>query len=194
MKPADPKAIRLAMANCSKGEAQRINLPAGLATMDFPALEYLGWRDPKAPQRGYLVLWRGEKLVGLALRAPEGSSTRSIMCTLCRTTHTGGNVALFVARRGGDAGRNGNTVGTYICADLACSHYARLPKATAAVTPDPGLEVPQRLSALHRRTSAFVDRVLGTSGGSEADAADGDRSHHTAGRDAPVYDDDRVLD
>ncbi len=189
MKPADPKAIRQAMANCSKGEAQRINLPAGLADADFSALEYLGWRDPKAPQRGYLVLWMGDRLVGLVLRAPEGASRKSMMCTLCRSTHTGGNVALFVARRGGDAGRNGNTVGTYICADLACSGYARMLKATAAVAPDPGLDVPQRLSSLHRRASAFVDRVLNAPATSRKD--DGTGRHGAPS--GPVSGNDRVL-
>jgi hypothetical protein len=47
------------------------------------------------------------------------------MCLLCQTTHSGGDVTLFTARRAGQAGRNGNTVGQYICADLRCSQRIR---------------------------------------------------------------------
>jgi len=39
--------------------------------------------------------------------------------------HRGTDIALFVAAHAGTAGRQGNTVGTYICADLACSLYIR---------------------------------------------------------------------
>jgi len=136
-------------------------VPAGLGALAWPDLEYLGWRDPKAPQRGYLVSWHGERLVGIALRAPDGASQKSVMCTLCRSTHSSGGVALFAAPRAGSAGRNGNTVGTYICADLACSRYIRMPKPTMAVTPESGLDVEQRIAGLLARTAAFVDRVLG---------------------------------
>ena len=62
--------------------------------------------------------------------------------------------------RAGVAGRNGNTVGTYICADLACSTYIRLPKPTVAVAPEPGLDIDERIAGLLTRTAAFVDRVL----------------------------------
>jgi len=46
------------------------------------------------------------------------------MCSLCLTTHTGG-VSLLVAPRTGKAGQQGNTVGAYMCSDLACSLYVR---------------------------------------------------------------------
>ncbi len=149
------------MINSSRGESARMNFPAAFADTDWDSIEYLGWRDPKAPHRGYLVAWEGERLTGLALRAPEGVSNKTVMCALCRSTHSGGGVALFVARRAGAAGRNDNTVGTYICADLACSKYARLPAATASVWPAPGIDVDQRLADLLRRTIAFLDRVRG---------------------------------
>ena len=160
MKPLDQQQIRTAMANSTRGEASRMVFPAGFGGLDFTVLEYLGWRDPKAPQRGYLVSWQDDRPVGVALRAPEGASKKSVMCTLCRTTHSSGGVALFAAARAGAAGRNGNTVGTYICADLACSTYIRQPKATLAVVPEPGMVVEERIEGLLHRTAAFVDRVL----------------------------------
>jgi hypothetical protein len=161
MKPLDQQQIRSAMANSTRGEASRMVFPAGFGGLEFADLEYLGWRDPKAPQRGYLVSWHDDRAVGIALRAPEGASKKSVMCTLCRSTHSSGGVALFAAARAGAAGRNGNTVGTYICADLACSTYIRQPKATLAVVPEPGVDVEERIEGLLHRTAAFVDRVLG---------------------------------
>lgn len=134
--------------------------PTTFGELNWDDLEYLGWRDPKAQQRGYLALWREDALTGLALRAPDGASRKSVMCTLCHSTHSGGGVALFVARRGGAAGRNENTIGTYICADLNCSRYARLSAATASIFPEPGIEVEERLIRLRRRSTAFVNRVL----------------------------------
>ena len=160
MKPLDQQQVRSAMANSTRGEASRMVFPAGFGGLDFSELEYLGWRDPKSPQRGYLVSWQDDHPVGIALRAPEGASKKSVMCTLCRSTHSSGGVALFAAPRAGAAGRNGNTVGTYICADLACSTYIRLPKATVAVIPEPGLDLAGRITGLLTRTAAFVDRVL----------------------------------
>jgi len=160
VKPLDQQQVRSAMANSTRGEASRMVFPAGFGGLDFSELEYLGWRDPKSPQRGYLVSWQDDHPVGIALRAPEGASKKSVMCTLCRSTHSSGGVALFAAPRAGAAGRNGNTVGTYICADLACSTYIRLPKATVAVIPEPGLDLAGRITGLLTRTAAFVDRVL----------------------------------
>ena len=163
MRPASQQDIRACMANCSAGEASRMVFPAGFDDIRWENLEYLGWRDPKAPLRGYLVVRTDGDgdVVGIALRAPDGVSRKSVMCTLCHSTHSGGNVALFVARRGGPAGRNGNTVGTYICADLECSRYARLAKPTPSVWPEPGVDIEQRINGLQHRTVAFVTRVLG---------------------------------
>jgi hypothetical protein len=51
------------------------------------------------------------------------------MCSLCLTTHPGSGTSLMTARKTGAAGREGNSVGVYICADLACSLYVRGKKA-----------------------------------------------------------------
>ena len=137
-----------------------MSFPAAFREVKWPELQYLGWRDPKAPLRGYLVIWRDGRLVGIALRAPEAVTRKSVMCTLCRSTHSSGGVALFVAKLAGAAGRAENTVGTYICADLNCSTYARLAKPTLSVRPEPGKSLDEKMSGLADRTAAFVDRVL----------------------------------
>ena len=128
MKPLSERDIRSSFVNCSKGEAQRLKLPADLDELPWPDLDFLGWRDPGAPGRAYLVADHDGRLVGVALRAAaagaRGFTARSI-CSLCLTTRTAGGVVLMTARRSGTAGREGNSVGQYLCSDLACSLYIR---------------------------------------------------------------------
>ncbi|GAA1235136.1 FBP domain-containing protein [Oryzihumus leptocrescens] len=161
MEPLTAAAVRGSFVNLSKTQAKALNLPAGLEQSDWDTLDYLGWRDPKAPARAYLVLWRDGKPLGLALRAPSTSGSRgSALCNLCWSAHKPSDVVLFVAPRAGSAGRDGNTVGTYICADLACSLYVRglrpleLPQGESMVEPA------ERARRLTDRLGAFVDRVL----------------------------------
>ena len=127
VRPLTEQQVRRSLVNCSRGEAQSLTLPRDFAELDWAELDVLGWRDPKAPLRGYLVAETEEAVVGIAVRAAESrmSSRTAAMCLLCQTAQPGDAVSLFTARRVGEAGRNGNTVGTYICADLGCSRRAR---------------------------------------------------------------------
>jgi hypothetical protein len=161
MRPLTDTEIRRVMANCTRGEAARMAVPPWVRDVDHAEIDVVGWRDPKAPERGYLLFPRDGELVGIALRAStEGGVRASAMCALCRTTHSPGHVGLFVARRGGPAGRKGDTVGTYACGDLACARYVRVEKATAALRPDPGLGVDERRAGLRARVAAFAGTVL----------------------------------
>ena len=162
VEPLDEATIRASFVNCSKGEARRLALPGRLADVDWADLDFLGWRDPKAPANAYLVLPRDGKLIGLAMRAAAAhkSQFKSSICALCQTAHAAADVSLFAARRVGNAGKLGNTVGTYICADLACSLYLRrkrkpsTPNAQLTSTVDE--EVERTLASLNK----FVDEVL----------------------------------
>src|SRR6266568_4886620 len=137
MRPVTEHAIRTSFVNCSKGEAQRLGIPRDLEAHPWADLDFLGWRDPGAPERSYLVAERHDRLVGVAFRLASGGgrgfASRS-MCSLCLTTRTGGGVALMTARRTGEAGRQGNSIGQYLCTDLACSLYARGKKESAGNT------------------------------------------------------------
>jgi hypothetical protein len=163
MRPVTERDIRTSFVNCSKGEAKRLGVPKDLADQPWEELDFLGWRDPGAPGRAYLVAERDAGLVGIALRVTLGASrvfTSRSMCSLCLTTHTGGGVALMTARRTGEAGRLGNSVGQYVCTDLACSLYTRGKKDAAGggVTEEtltPEQKVARTQSALH----AFLDKV-----------------------------------
>jgi len=127
MKPLSEKEVRAAFVNCSKGEAQRVSMPRDLAEQPWDDLDFLGWRDPGAPDRTYLVTEYEGRMIGVALRFPSqrrGYLHRSL-CSVCLTTHPGSGVSLMTARKAGTAGREGNSVGMYMCTDLACSLYVR---------------------------------------------------------------------
>ncbi len=153
--------VRRALRNCSKGEASRLNVPAWVGETDTALSPVVGWRDPKAPERGVLLVLGGGQVRGLVLRAPSGGARAAAMCDLCRTTRSAGDVALFAAPRAGAAGRRGDTVGVYACADLACARCVEVVKGTPALRPDPGRSVEERRADLARRAGAFVDSVLG---------------------------------
>ena len=159
--------IRRSLVNCSRSEAADATLPRDLDQLEWAALDVLGWRDPRAPLRGYLVhqlAGDGEPPVGLALRAADTrmSSRRSAMCLLCHTVQSADAISLFTARRVGAAGRNGNTVGTYMCADLQCAGRVHDPAPTARHLPEElqALAVEEQVTGLRQRVRAFTADVL----------------------------------
>ncbi|MFI6374211.1 FBP domain-containing protein [Streptomyces sp. NPDC050546] len=162
MKPLTEKDIRTSFINCSKGEAKRLAVPRDLAERPWDDLDFLGWRDPGAPDRSYLVTERDGRLVGVTMRfqpAQRGPLQRS-MCSLCLTTHPRGGVSLMTARKAGAAGREGNSVGVYMCTDLACSLYVRGKKV-----PESGSRLEESLTLAEQidRTTdglaAFLDKL-----------------------------------
>jgi hypothetical protein len=162
MKPLDETTIRASMVNTVQGEADRMPLP-GLHEVVWEDREYLGWRDPGSTHRGYLVYWRGDTPVGIALRAAEARlRPGSAVCSLCNTPQPASQVTMFTATRAGDAGRAGNSVGTYICADLACSLLIRIAPPASEMQPDPAAIVANRIAVLTTRLEAFTGRVLET--------------------------------
>jgi FBP C-terminal treble-clef zinc-finger len=161
MRPMTEQQVRRSFVNCSRGEAQGLTLPKGFAELDWDQLDLLGWRDPKAPLRGYLVLDAADGPVGLAVRAADSrmSSGTAVMCLLCQTGQAGDAVSLFTARRTGEAGRNGNTVGTYICADLRCSYRVRTEIPPWLQQRDPAEVVAERAMELRERAEGFLAAV-----------------------------------
>jgi FBP C-terminal treble-clef zinc-finger len=162
VEPIPEQQLRRSFVNCSKGEAAGITLPRDFADLDWSALDVLGSRDARAPLRGYLVLRRDGQPTGIALRAADTrmSSRTPATCLLCSTAQSGDAVSLFTARRAGAAGRNGNTVGTYICADLGCSHRARTEIPAWLRERDPDEVAAERAAELAQRVHGFVESVL----------------------------------
>ncbi|ATE55702.1 MULTISPECIES: FBP domain-containing protein [Actinosynnema] len=162
MRPAQAEEIRRCFANCSKGEAKKLSLPPGFESTDWASTDFLGWTDPRAVNNAYLVLPRGDDLVGIALRANQaraGALRRSV-CAFCVTTHAMSDVVLFAAPKAGASGRNGNTVGTYACAELGCSSYVRGKARPAVPQPGESATLEERLARMLGNIGLFVDRVL----------------------------------
>ncbi|MFC4060032.1 FBP domain-containing protein [Planomonospora corallina] len=165
MRPVTEPDVRASFVNCSKGETKRLGLPRDFADLPWDDLDFLGWRDPGAPERAYLVAERDGVLTGVALRVTSGASrgfTSRSMCSLCLTTHTNGGVALMAAPRTGGAGRQGNTVGQYLCTDLACSLYTRgRKKAPGAEVIDETLTLEEKIARIRVNLRSFLDKVTG---------------------------------
>lgn len=162
MRALTEKQVRRSFVNCSRGEADALTLPRTFAATPWEELVVLGWRDPRAPLRGYLVVERDGRPVGVAVRAadtrmPAGTPA---MCLLCQTAQAGSDVSLFTARRAGEAGRNGNTVGTYVCADLDCATRAREDIPPWLRERDPEEVAAERTAELGQRVQGFLDSVL----------------------------------
>jgi hypothetical protein len=160
--------IRASFVNCTKGEAARLHIPHDLDERPWASLDFFGWRDPGAPDRSALVAQRSDgALVGITLRFPppqRGFLARSL-CSLCLTTHPRNGVSLLTARRAGKAGREGNTVGLYMCTDLACPLYIRgLKKAEPGARLEESLTVDQQTERLRGKLDAFLDQILDPAG------------------------------
>jgi hypothetical protein len=160
MEPVNEKDIRSSFVNCSKGDTKRMGVPADLAEKNWEQLDFLGWSDPSYAGRSYIVVPQQDGLVGVALRHETGGSDRAQMCTVCMTTHSRGYVSLMTARKTGESGRKGNTVGTYMCTDLLCSLYARGKKTPALgnryrenLTPE------ERVERVRDNVDAFIGRL-----------------------------------
>ncbi|XVQ15591.1 FBP domain-containing protein [Spirillospora sp. CA-255316] len=163
MKAITEGDIRASFVNCTKGEAKRLNLPRDLADQPWDDLDFLGWRDPGAPERAYLITERHGRPLGIALRVASGGGrgfTSRSMCSLCLTTRTGGGVALMTARRTGEAGRQGNTVGQYVCGDLHCSLYLRGRKESVAGRDlQETLTLEEKVARLHANLGTFLHKI-----------------------------------
>jgi hypothetical protein len=163
MQPITEAEIRKSFVNCSKGEAQRISVPRDLDETPWADLDFLGWRDPGAPDRAYLVAEREDGPIGIALRATTGGGrgfTARSMCSVCLTTRTAGGVTLMTARRRGAAGRAGNSVGQYLCHDLACSYYVRgLRVPPTGPDLDESLPTEGKIKRARANLDAFLDKI-----------------------------------
>jgi len=168
VEPLSVSDIRRSIINATRGDIERMPLP-GLHEVIWSTREYLGWIDPRAPLRGYLVHWAEGRPVGVMVRAAEGRMSPGIsaQCSLCRTPQPAHQVRLFSAARAGQAGRDGNSVATYICADLACSHIIRILPPVSELHPDPAAVVAARAEGLLARVTAFTTGIQGAGNAGE---------------------------
>lgn len=170
MTPLTEQQLRASLVNATRSERQRMIVP-DLAEVDWDRLEYLGWRDRKQPLSAYVVTTLDDapdaEPVGVLLRAAERTGPRrAAMCAWCEDVVETSDVQLFVAKRGGAAGRKGDTIGTLICSDFRCSRNARRrPTLAEAGRDDPAVReaiVERRVAALREHTRKFLTEVRST--------------------------------
>lgn len=168
MIPLTEKQIRACFVNTSRREAAQATLP-DLGALDWERLEYLGWRDRKAPLSAYVVLEFDGEPTGVLLRSSDtgpGRRRSKAMCAWCEDVIVTEDVTLYVARRGGAVGRRGDTIGTLICTDFVCSqNVRRKPTSVEAGTDLEAVReriLEQRVAGLRERSTRFVEEVRST--------------------------------
>lgn len=154
--------VRDAFRNATPAELAQLSLPVSFFVTEWAHLDAFAWRDPRIAGRGYLVTELEGSPVGVVLRAPSpsGSHHRAAICNLCHTQQPGDQVAMVSARRAGAAGERGDSIGVYMCSDLACQETVRLGRPAAPSEVMPSLRELERIEGLARRTRAFVANVV----------------------------------
>jgi hypothetical protein len=162
MLPLTEKDIRASFINASQRERKELNLPAHLDSIDWESIDYLGWRDPKAPAQGYVVLHLDGVATGILLRKGDVQPRTRPQCAWCEDVELPNDVAFFSVKRGGAAGRRGDTVGTLVCADFECSVNVRRRPTVAYVGFDVEAAKQHRIDVLRERSQSFVRGIRGT--------------------------------
>ncbi len=161
MRPIDERAIRASFINASRKEASTLTLPPGFAETDFERLDYLGWVDPKLPRRSYVVAWVDDRSVGVLLQRAEQRVQMRAQCSWCEDITLRNDVQFYAARRAGSAGRNGNTIGTLLCAEFGCSRNVRMLPPLAYEGYDRETARDLRILRLQEHVTAFLGEVAG---------------------------------
>lgn len=156
MRPLTEKDIRSSVVNASLRERNAIIPPLDLAELEWEKLDYLGWRDPKAPSVGYVVTLVDDEPLGLLLRQSGDRPGARAQCSWCEDVTLPNDVVLFSARRSGRAGRNGDTVATLVCAHFECSRNVRVLPPSAYLGFDREAARLHRIEVLRTRVEAFA--------------------------------------
>ncbi len=160
MRPIDERVIRASFRNASRKEVSSLNLPLDFDEIDFEKIDFLGWFDPKMPRRAYVVAEIDDHNVGILLQRTEQRTAMRAQCSWCDDVTLRNDVQFFSARKAGAAGRNGDTIGTLICANFGCSANVRKLPPLAYEGYDRELARELRMLRLREHVTSFV-RELG---------------------------------
>ncbi|MEH3088740.1 MAG: FBP domain-containing protein [Microbacterium arborescens] len=153
--------VRTVFVNAAADEVRQLALPHDFPIVEWDHLDFLAWPDPTMRGRAYVVAELDGQPTGIVLRRADGrSGARAAMCNICHTMQPGDQVALFTARKAGDAGDRGDAVGTYLCSDLGCHENVRL--AAPLAPSEMRASVDRRIDGTRHRAEAFVERVVRT--------------------------------
>ncbi len=151
--------LRASFINASRKERSDASIP-DLDSLDFDALDYLGWRDTKYDGRAYAVIPASDgEPVGILLRQADATPRVRTQCSWCRDVRLPHDVVFYAAKLAGPAGKRGSTVGTLVCRDFQCSENVRRdpPRPFPGYDMDAARE--DRIAVLRGASGSFADRV-----------------------------------
>lgn len=151
--------IRAAFINATDDELRMIEMPHDFVLIDWDFHDFLAWRDPASSKRGCVLVQTDDGVVGVVVRTSDPGRARAGMCNICHVMQPGNQVTLQSARKAGPAGVRGDSVGTYMCADLSCHENVRLAHPLAPNEIRAEGQVDMRLDGTRRRMEQFVARV-----------------------------------
>ncbi|MBZ4486540.1 FBP domain-containing protein [Microbacterium sp. cx-55] len=159
MLPLSEARIRASFINASRSERAHILVPTDLAETAWDRADFLGWRDRKLPQVGYVIAELDGEAVGLILREADTKARSRPQCSWCSDVELPNDVVLFTAKRVGDAGRRGDTVGTLVCANFECSRNVRRLPPSAYLGFDREAARDRRIDMLRENVTNFVSSL-----------------------------------
>jgi len=161
MLPVSENDIRASFVNATRKELGDLALPPGFADLNWDRLDYLGWRDPKYAKRAWLVVPVDGAQVGVVLRQADADPRRRAQCSWCQDVTLPNDVVLYGARRAGNAGRKGDSLGTLVCMNFECSANVRKLPPVAYLGFDVEAARLERIEGLRERAAAFATAVAG---------------------------------
>jgi len=162
MTPLTEQQIRASFVNASRKEVSDAAFPTDFAQTRFEALDYFGWHDRKLARRSYVVAEVDGRPVGVVLRQADARPLTRPQCSWCSDVNLTNDVVFYSAKRAGAAGRNGDTIGTLICADFGCSATVRKLPPMAYIGFDAEAARIDRIRELQLHAEAFAREVAHT--------------------------------
>ena len=161
MLPLTEQQIRSSFINASRREVSDLSLPLEFDAIEWERLDFFGWRDRRSPRRAYVIVWQGGGPVGILLQRTEAVPRTRAQCTWCQDITLTNEVVFYGAKRAGQAGRKGDTVGTLVCADFGCSANARKRPPVVYLGFDVEGAREKQIVGLRERVEGFVRAVQG---------------------------------
>ena len=164
MRPLTEDDVRASFVNATDDELRLLALPSDFVLTDWDHLDFLAWRDPRTRGRGYVIVETGDQPHRHRAACRRGHRRARVRRCAISATRCSPPIRCRCSprARSGSAGAHGDSVGTYICADLSCHETVRL--AAPLAPNEVRASVDRKIDGTRRRTEAFVESVLETAG------------------------------